>query len=259
MSDGDRDVLPGARRLERIRDEFGAPVRSSPIGALALLGGAVGLWWGGTAASAVDLVARSLSSAGAVGTAINGSGIGGSGFDGVGGLREAVLALLRLAGPACVGAAAGAWLGSFVQGAGRWRPRRRGRLAGPTAAAAGGAAARALWAVVMMAAAAAAVALHAGRIAAMPAMPVRDGVQAAGALVLDAVLAALASGAIFAAVDVMLARWRWARAARMTPTEAREERRLEDGDPSLRARRRVSVRTMIAGSARRRDPRAEPA
>jgi hypothetical protein len=254
MSDGDRDVLPGARRLERIRDEFGAPVRSSPIGALALVGGAVGLWWGGTAASAVDLVARSLSSAGAVGNAIDGSGI-----DGVGGLREAVLASLRLAGPACVGAAAGAWLGAFVQGAGRWRPRRRGRPGGPTAAAAGGAAARALWAVTMMGAAAAAVTLHAGRLAAMPAMPLRDGVQAAGAIVLDAVLAALASGAAFAVVDVMIARWRWARAARMTAAEAREERRLEDGDPSLRARRRAAGRTMIAGSARRRDQRAEAA
>jgi flagellar biosynthesis protein FlhB len=111
----------------------------------------------------------------------------------------------------------------------------------------------------MMGAAAAAVTLHAGRLAAMPAMPLRDGVQAAGAIVLDAVLAALASGAAFAVVDVMIARWRWARAARMTVAEAREERRLEDGDPSLRARRRAAGRTMIAGSARRRDQRAEAA
>ncbi len=249
MSDGDRDVLPGARRLDRIRDEFGAPVRSSPIGAFALVGGAIGLWWGGAAGSAVDLVARSLSSAGAVG----------AGIDGAAGLREAIVASVRLAAPACVGAAAGAWLGSFVQGAGRWRPRRRGRPGRPSVAAAGGAAARALWAVAMMGSAAAAVMLHAGRLAAMPAMPLRDGVQAAGAMVLDAVLAALASGAALAVADVMLARWRWARAARMSAAEAREERRLEDGDPSLRARRRAAGRTMIAGSARRRDQRAEAA
>ena len=42
MSDVDRDVLPGARRLERIREELGAPIRSSPIGALALVGVEVG-------------------------------------------------------------------------------------------------------------------------------------------------------------------------------------------------------------------------
>lgn len=249
MSDGDRTVLPGARRLGRMRDEIGVPVRSSPIGALALVGGAAGLWWGGAGASAVEFVSRSLATAGAVGP----------GLDGTADVRSALLAVARLAGPACIGAAAGASLGCLVQGAGRWRPRRRGRPGRPSVSSAGGAAARALWAMAMTAAAAAAVSMHAGRLAAMPAMPFRDGLQAAGSMVLDAVLAALAAGAVFAVADVALARWRWARAARMTAAEAREERRLEDGDPSLRARRRAAGRTMIAGPARRKDHRAEAA
>ena len=249
MSEVDREIMPGARRLERIRDEVGIPVRAAPIGALALVGGALGTWWGGTADAALALVSGSLAAAGATGVPV----------DGAGELRAAVLACARLAAPACACAALGAWLGALVQGAGRWRKRtaRRGRA--PTAADAGGAVVRASWALAMLAAAASAVAMHAGRLAAMPALPLRDGMQAAGSVVLDAVLAALAAGAMFAAADVIVARWRWVRAARMGAAEAREERRAEDGDPALRARRRAAARGLIAGAARGREQRARAA
>jgi hypothetical protein len=249
MSDGEREVMPGARRLERIRDEFGVPVRAAPIGAMALVGGAAGLWWGGTCDAALAMLSASLGSAGsAVASA-----------DGAGEVRQAVAACARLAAPACAGAAAGAWAGALAQGAGRWRARRASGRGVPSAASAGGALARASWAVSMLLASAAAVAMHAGRLSALPAMRLRDGLQAAGSIVLDAVLAALAAGALFAAADVMLARWRWARGARMDAAEARAERRAEDGDPSLRARRRASARELVAGAARRREQRAEAA
>jgi hypothetical protein len=149
--------------------------------------------------------------------------------------------------PVPAAALAGAWLGAVVQGAGRWSLVRGARRpAVPTAASLGGATVRAAWGVAMAASAAAVVWMHWPAIAALPALGLGAGLARAAPVVTDALLAAVGAGIAVAAVDVAAARLRWRASARMDTAEAREERRLEDGHPEVRAQRRAAARRTVA-------------
>jgi flagellar biosynthesis protein FlhB len=137
-------------------------------------------------------------------------------------------------------------------GAAPWRVRV------PGAADAGGAFARMAWAFAVMIAAGGAVALGWQRIAAIPALPLAAGLDAAAAVALDAVLAALGACAALAIADVAIARWRWERATMMTAAEAREEHRGADCDPETKQRRRHAARR-IAGTVRGKELRGKAA
>jgi flagellar biosynthetic protein FlhB len=90
-------------------------------------------------------------------------------------------------------------------------------------------------------------------------MPIDRAVESAGRITLDAVLAALGAGIVFALADVAIARWRWERSTRMSDTEAREERRRADGDPEAKSRRMAAARRTAAGLARGKDLRGQAA
>jgi flagellar biosynthesis protein FlhB len=60
---------------------------------------------------------------------------------------------------------------------------------------------------------------------------------------------ALAVGAAFAALDVVLERAKWRRRLRMTFDELRRDHKQSEGDPLLRGRRRQRHRSLVRGSA----------
>jgi hypothetical protein len=175
------------------------------------------------------------------------AGLSGGGVDGAAEVRSVIGAVTAACWPVPAAALAGAWLGAVVQGAGRWSfVRGARRPAVPTAASLGGAAVRAAWGVAMTASAAAVVWMHWPAIAALPALGLGAGLARAAPVVTDALLAAVGAGIAVAAVDVAAARLRWRASARMDTAEAREERRLEDGHPEVRAQRRAAARRTVA-------------
>ncbi|MFM9170553.1 MAG: EscU/YscU/HrcU family type III secretion system export apparatus switch protein, partial [Phycisphaerales bacterium] len=111
-----------------------------------------------------------------------------------------------------------------------------------TAASLGGATVRAAWGLAMAGAVAATVWMHWPAIAALPALGLGAGLARAAPVVTDALRAAVGAGLAVAAVDVAAARMRWRAAARMDTAVAREARRLEDGQPEVRAQRRAAAR-----------------
>lgn len=245
----ERNVASGERRLERIRAERGMPVRRAPIAACALLGGALGAWAGDVHGRMLGVVREGLAASGSVAVPDGGATV-----------REAIVSVgCAIAIPLACGAA-GAAVGALAQtgfrlravGAAPWRVRV------PGAADAGGAFARMAWAFAVMIAAGGAVALGWQRIAAIPALPLAAGLDAAAAVALDAVLAALGACAALAIADVAIARWRWERATMMTAAEAREEHRGADGDPETKQRRRHAARR-IAGTVRGKELRGKAA
>lgn len=242
---GERDILPGERRLERIRAEHGMPVRPSPVAIGVLAGGALGTFLGVTPAALVGLVRGGLADAGALHP-----------LDGAAALRTCVGSVAAIAWPSLTCGAVGGAIGALVQTGFRVRvpSLRVPSLRAPRVAAMGGPV-RVAWALALLAAAACAVAADWSRIAALPAQPIHAAVASSAAVVLDAVLAALGAGVVFAIADVFVARVRWQRATRMTAAEAREERRGSDGDPGARSRRRSVARRMHAGMARGRELR----
>jgi len=236
----ERNVASGERRLERIRAERGMPVRRAPIAACALVGGALGAWGGDVHGRMLEVVRDGLTASGSVALPDGGEAV-----------RGAVATVASAVGIPLVCGAVGAAVGALAQtgfrlrtvGAASWRVRVAG------AGDAGGALARMAWAFAVMLAAGGAVALGWPRIAAIPALPLAAGLDAAAAVALDAVLAALGACVALAIVDVAVARWRWERATRMTAAEAREEHRGVDGDPETKQRRRHAARR-IAGTVR---------
>lgn len=241
MSD-ERTVASGERRIERIRAEHGMPVRRAPIAAGALLGGALGAW-------AADIPARLL--------AVVRDGMAGAGstasVDGGSEVRALVVSVAAACALPLACGAAGAVLGALAQTGGRLRMARGwGGARNPAHGAGGGALGRLAWAAAVVAAASIAMAGGWPRLAAIPAMPLRDALGAASTVVLDTALAAVAACVAVAAADVALARWRWERGTRMSPEEAREEQRRTDGDPALRSRRRRAAQRN-AGPARGRE------
>lgn len=248
MSD-DRTVPSGERRLERIRAERGVPVRRAPIAACALVGGALGAWAGDVHGRMLEVVRGGLAGAGSVIVP-----------DGASAVREALLPVAgAIAVPVACGIA-GAALGAGAQTGFRLRAVAASpwRLRMPGAADAGGAAARTAWAIAILLAAAAAVAVDWPRVASIPALPLAAALDAAAAVALDAVFAALGSCAALAIADVAVARWRWERGTMMTAAEAREERRASDGDPEAKQRRRHAARR-IAGTVRGKELRGKAA
>lgn len=235
MSD-ERTIDAGPRRIERLRERHGVPVRAAPCAIAAIACGIVAAW-------AFDVPGRLL--AGVVdGLRVAGQAAPrGVGLDGAAEVRDVVGAVIAACWPVAAASLAGAWIGAALQGAGRWSPVRRGRRAlVPTAASAGGAAVRAAWGVGMSAAAAAAVWMHWPAIATLPALGLGAALARAAPVVTDALLAAVGTGLAVAAIDVGVARLRWSAAARMDTAEAREERRLEDGHPEVRAQLRAAAR-----------------
>lgn len=245
----DRSIPSGDRRLERIRSERGMPVRRAPIAACALVGGALGAWAGDVHGRLLEVVRSGLAEAGSVAVP-----------DGAGSLRGALVSVAAAVALPLACGIVGAALGAAVQtgfriravGGAPWRMRV------PGAGAAGGALVRAAWAVAVVLAAAGAVAVDWPRVASMPALPLAAALDAAAAIALDAVLAALGACAVLALADIAVARWRWERNTRMTPEEAREDRRGADGDPETKQRRRQAARR-IAGTVRGKELRGKAA
>lgn len=244
MSD-EREIMPGERRLERIRAEHGMPVRQSPVAIGVLAGGALGTLLGVDPAALVGLVRGGLADAASLHVP-----------DGAAVLRACIASAAAVAWPSLACGAAGGAVGALVQTGFRVRvpSLRMPSLRAPRVAAMGGPV-RVAWALALLAAAACAVAADWTRIAALPAEPTRAAVASAASVVLDAVLAALGAGVLFSMADVLVARVRWQRAVRMTAAEARDERRGTDGDPGTRSRRRSVARRMHAGMARGRELR----
>jgi len=233
MSD-ERNIAPGARRIERIVRERGVPIRRAPVAAGALLGGVAGCWTGGTGGALLESVRTGLAGAG------------------IAPARDAEAAawmadaMAAAAWPAA-GALLGALLGAVVQGAGPWRPMRGGGVRMPGGAAAlGGGAVRVASGACMMAAGGAVLWSSWQRLGSLPSVDLAGALEQAGEVVIDAVAAGLGVGLAFAAADVAVARWRFARSMRMNAAEAREEQRLEHGDPAWRARRRAQGRRTLA-------------
>lgn len=246
---GEREIAPGQRRLERIRAEHGLPVRQSPVAIGVLVGGAAGTALGGVPQELLDAVRDGLSGVGSA-----------AGVDGAAAVRACVASVACIAWPSLAGGMAGGTVGALAQTGMRMRVPRLGSLAprAPRLSALGGPM-RVLWALALLAAAAGAVGADWAMVAAMPSQPLAAAVGSAAAVVTDAVLAALGAGVLFALCDVLAARRRWERAARMTAEEAREDHRHSDGDPTARSRRRDAVRRMHAGLARGREARASAA
>lgn len=233
----ERTIDAGPRRIERLRAQFGAPVRPAPCAIGAIACGIAAAWAFDVPARLLLEVAGSLHAAGAVG----------GGVDGRSEVRSIVASVATAAWPVPMAALAGAWGGAAVQGAGRWSFAARARRASvPTAASLGGAAVRAAWGLTIAGAAGAAVWVHWPAIAALPALGLGAGLARAATIVSDALLAALGAGIAVAAADAAVARLRWRAAARMDTAEAREERRLEDGHPEVRAQRRSAARRTVA-------------
>jgi flagellar biosynthesis protein FlhB len=245
----ERTVDPGERRVERVRQERGVPVRRAPVAVGALVGGALGAWAADVPGHLLATVRDGLAGAGTAPLQQGG-----------GEVRSAVLSVAAAAWAPLALGALGATAGAVAQTGGRLRRVAGGGVLArmPAAGDAGGAAVRLAWAVAVMLAAAWAVAVDWPRIAAMPAMPLQAALDAAASVAADAVIAALAACALLAAADVAIARWRWRSALRMTPEEAREERRSTDGDPALRGRRQAAARRN-AGMARGKELRGQAA
>lgn len=240
----ERTIDAGPRRLERLRERHGAPVRPAPCAIGAIGGGLVAAWAFGVPGRLLGEVSEGLRTAGNAGLALGG-------VDGAAEVRSVVAAAAAACWPVPAAALAGAWLGAAVQGAGRWSFVRGARRAAmPTAASLGGATVRAAWGGCMAAAAAGVVWVHWPAIAALPALGLEAGLARAAPVVTDSLLAAVGAGLAVAAVDVAVARLRWRAAARMDTAEAREERRLEDGHPEVRAQRRAAARRTVARFAR---------
>jgi hypothetical protein len=236
----ERTIDAGPRRLERLRERHGAPVRAAPCAIGAITAGLAAAWAFGVPARLLGEVSEGLRAAGH-------AGLSGGGVDGAAEVRSVVAAVAAACWPVPAAALAGAWLGAVVQGAGRWSLVRGARRpAVPTAASLGGATVRAAWGVAMAASAAAVVWMHWPAIAALPALGLGAGLARAAPVVTDALLAAVGAGIAVAAVDVAAARLRWRASARMDTAEAREERRLEDGHPEVRAQRRAAARRTVA-------------
>jgi hypothetical protein len=232
----ERTIDAGPRRIERLRARFGAPVRPAPCAIGAIACGVAAAWAFDVPARLLQEVAGGLRAAGAVG-----------GVDGAAEVRSIVASVAAAAWPVPLAALAGAWAGAAAQGAGRWSfAARTRRVAVPTPASLGGAAVRAAWALAIGGAAGIAVWVHWPAIAALPALGLGAGLSRAATIVSDALLAALGAGIAVAAIDAAAARLRWRAAARMDATEAREERRLEDGHPEVRAHRRTAARRTVA-------------
>jgi hypothetical protein len=165
-----------------------------------------------------------------------------------------VLGVLLAAWPALLGGVLGAVFGTLVQTGFRLRAPgsgMRARLQAPAAAAAG-AVARLGWAIALGACAAVALAAQWKTLAALPAQPLVLALRGGAEVAVRTVLAALVAAVALAAVDLWWARRRWEHALRMTPEEAREERRAGEGDPALRTRRQTAARRMRATAARHR-------
>jgi hypothetical protein len=211
----ERTIDAGPRRIERLRERHGAPVRAAPCAIGAIAGGLAAAWAFGVPGRLLGEVSEGLRAAGH-------AGLAGGGIDGASEVRLLVAAVAAACWPVPAAALAGAWLGAAVQGAGRWSFMRGARRASvPTAASLGGATVRAAWG------------LGAALARAAP-------------VVTDALVAAVGAGIVVAAFDVAVARVRWRAAARMDTAEAREERRLEDGHPEVRAQRRAAARRTVA-------------
>lgn len=236
----ERTIDAGPRRIERLRGRHGAPVRAAPCAMGAIAGGLAAAWAFDVPGRLLVEVSGGLRAAGLVGLA-------GGGFDGATEVRSAVGAVAAACWPVPASALAGAWIGAALQGAGRWSFVRAGRRTPvPTVTTLGGAVVRAAWGVGMAGAAAAAVWMHWPAIAALPGLGLGAGLARAAPVVTDALLAAVGAGVAVAAIDVAAARMRWRAAARMDTAEAREERRLEDGHPEVRAQRRAAARRTVA-------------
>jgi flagellar biosynthetic protein FlhB len=234
---GERTVLPGERRVEAARRRHGSPVRPGPVAVGAIVGGAAGAWAADVHGRLLALVSSALA--------------GGAATASVDGAAEVRSILWNVAAAAWVpmcAAALGAVAGTLLQTGGRVRrlgaggsglrlPQARAALATPL---------RAVASMAVLAAGGAALWGDRGTVSAIAAMAPGPALSAAISVAVDAMLAAFAALAAVAAADVAVARWAWRRSLRMSPEQAREERRSSEGDPSLRARGRAAVRGAVA-------------
>ena len=105
----ERTIDAGPRRLERLRERHGAPVRAAPCAIGAIAAGLAAAWAFGVPARLLGEVSEGLRAAGH-------AGLSGGGVDGAAEVRSVVGAVTAACWPVPAAALAGAWLGAVVQG-----------------------------------------------------------------------------------------------------------------------------------------------
>jgi flagellar biosynthesis protein FlhB len=232
--DGDKRFEPTPSRRRRAKREGNAP-RSTELASTIAFAAAIGV-----ATLSVPLAAAAAASALRRGAAGAGASV-------------AVLTAAALA-PACAAACAAVGI-AIAQGGGlhvtpvRVDAKRLDPVAGLKRIAGAGAfvgTARALCALVVAVVAvlpAIADAIASAHHSATPSAAA----TLIGRAALRACVAALATGAAFALVDVVLARRRWLRGLRMSFDELKRDAKENDGDPHARARRKSAHRAVTRG------------
>ena len=234
---GERTVLPGERRVEAVRRRHGSPVRPGPVAVGAIVGAAAGAWAGDVHGLLLGLVSGALA-----------SGAAPAPIDGAAEVRTVLWSAASAAWLPMCGAALGAVAGTVLQTGGRLRrvapggsrprlPQARTALATPV---------RAFASMAVLAAGGASLWADRGTVSGIAAMAPGPALTAGISVAVDAMLAAFAALVAVAAADVAVARWAWHRSLRMSPEQAREDRRSSEGDPSLHARRRAAARGAVA-------------
>lgn len=255
MSDeGDRSIPAGDRRLARARERGMVPVRRGLVALGGITGAASASALFGTAGTLVALLRQRLSVAGTTTT-----------LDAAGDTAALVGDALVAAWPAMVGGVLGALAATLVQTRGVlvWRRPSADLAARLKSMSSPKAAARAfgglVWVIAAAVAAGAAMAWQWPLVAALPRMPMARAVGEATQVIVVVCASTLAALAVCALVDMVLARRAWRQGLALTPEAARQDERVQEGDPALRARRRRAARGLLRSMRSDRAPSSAPA
>lgn len=238
--DGDRSIPAGDRRLARAREQGAVPVRRGLVALGGLAGAASASALFGTAGSLVALVRERLALAGTATT-----------LDAAGEMAALVGDAMIAAWPAMVGGVLGVLGATLAQTRGVlvWRRPSADLAARLRSMSSPRAAARALgglvWVIAAAIAAGAALAWQWPLVAALPRMPLARAVGEATQVIVVVCASTLAALAVCALADMALARRAWRKGLALTPEAARQDERMHEGDPALRARRRRAARGLL--------------
>lgn len=230
------------------------PVRRGVVALGGLTGAASASALSGTAGTLVALLRERLSFAGTATT-----------LDAAGEVAALVGDALIAAWPAMVGGVLGALAVTLAQTRGVlvWRRPSADLAARLRSMSSPKAAARAfgglVWVIAAAIAAGAALAWQWPLVAALPRMPLARAVGEATQVIVVVCASTLAALAVCALADLALARRAWRQGLALTPEDARQDERMQEGDPALRARRRRAARSLLRSMRSGRAPTAAPA